>query len=126
MEIQGSVALITGAGSGIGRATARRLARDGATVAVNDIDDRSAQETVRQIEQMGGRATPIVADVANDTDVRRMISDVRERFGRLDVLVNNAGVVEAGTTQRAVFPELVPEQWMRTLDVNVRGVLLGT
>jgi len=126
MEIKGAVALITGAGSGIGRATAQRLSRDGASVAVNDIDEQSARETVRLIERGGGRATPIPADVANDGDVRRMIFGARERFGRLDIVVNNAGVVEAGDTQRVVFPELAPERWMRTLDINVRGVLLGT
>jgi NAD(P)-dependent dehydrogenase (short-subunit alcohol dehydrogenase family) len=126
MAIKGAVALITGAGSGIGRATARRLARDGASVAVNDIDDRGVRDTVRLIEETGGHAMPIVADVGNDTDVRRMISHAREHFGRLDILVNNAGVVEAGNAQRVVFPELVPERWMRTLDINVRGVLLGT
>jgi len=126
MEINGAVALVTGAGSGIGRATAQRLAREGAQVAVNDIDDRSARETVRLIEQIGGRAVPIAADVANETDVRRMLAGTREHFGRLDVLVNNAGIVEDGTTPRVVFPELGPEQWMRTLDINVRGVLLST
>ena len=126
MEIKGAVAVITGAGSGIGRATAQRLARDGASVAVNDIDDRSARETVRLIEEDGGRATAIAADVANDADVRRMISNAREHFGRLDIVVNNAGVVEGSNTQRIVFPDLVPEQWIRMLDINLRGVLLGT
>jgi NAD(P)-dependent dehydrogenase (short-subunit alcohol dehydrogenase family) len=126
MDIEGAVALVTGAGSGIGRAIAQRLARDGASVAVNDIDEPSARETVRLIEKDGGRATPIPGDVASDGDVRRMISDARERLGRLDILVSNAGVVEAGTTQRVVFPELEPERWMPTLDINVRGVLLGT
>jgi len=82
MEIKGAVALITGAGSGIGRATAQRLSRDGASVAVNDIDEQSARETVRLIERGGGRATPIPADVANDGDVRRMIFGARERYTR--------------------------------------------
>ena len=126
MKIEGVVALVTGAGSGIGRATAQRLARDGATVAVNDVDEAGAIESVRLIEQEGGRAMPMSADVANDGDVRKMILDVRARFGRLDILVNNAGVVEAGTIPRVVFPELEPERWLRVLDINVRGVLLGT
>ncbi|HEU4440375.1 MAG TPA: SDR family oxidoreductase [Methylomirabilota bacterium] len=126
MEVKGAVALVTGGGSGIGRATALRLARDGAVVAVNDIDEPSARETTRLIEEAAGWAMPVPADVSSETAVPRMIAATRARFGRLDILVNNAGVVEAGTTQRIVFPELEPERWMRTLDINVRGVLLGT
>ena len=126
MNIKGAVALVTGAGSGIGRATAQRLARDGAIVTVNDIDEATALESVRLIAQEGGRAMPMSADVANDGDVRKMITDVRAHFGRLDILVNNAGVVEAGATPRVVFPELEPDLWLRVLDTNLRGVLLGT
>jgi NAD(P)-dependent dehydrogenase (short-subunit alcohol dehydrogenase family) len=87
----GAVALVTDAGSGIGRATARRLARDGAIVLVNDIDEATALDSVRLIEQEDGRAMPISADIANDGDVRKMVIDVRTQFGRLDILVNNAG-----------------------------------
>ncbi|HEY3100245.1 MAG TPA: SDR family oxidoreductase [Methylomirabilota bacterium] len=126
MNVKGSIALVTGSGSGIGRATARRLAQDGAMLAVNDIDERLTLESVRVIEQDGGRAVAMPADVANGGEVRRIISDVCARFGRLDILVNNAGIVEAGTTPREVFPELEPERWLRVLDVNVRGVFLGT
>ena len=93
MDLAGAVALVTGAGSGIGRATALQLARGGAAVAVNDIDEPSARETVGLIEHHRGRATSICADVADDTGVRRMIATTRERFGRLDILVNNAGIV---------------------------------
>lgn len=126
MNIKGAVALVTGAGSGIGRATAQRLARDGAIVAVNDIDEAKVLESVRLIAQEGGRAMPMAADVANDSDVRKMITDVCAHFGRLDILVNNAGVVEAGATPRVVFPELEPSLWLRVLDTNLRGVLIGT
>ena len=126
MNVEGMVALVTGAGSGIGRATARRLARNGATVAVNDIDAATALESVRMIEQEGGRAMPLAADVANDHDVRKMIRDAQTYLGRLDILVNNAGVVEAGTSPRDVFPDLEPDVWLRVLDTNLRGVLLGT
>jgi NAD(P)-dependent dehydrogenase (short-subunit alcohol dehydrogenase family) len=126
MNIQGAVALVTGAGSGIGRATSQRLARHGATVAVNDIDEGCARETVGLIEKDAGRAMPVPGDVANDHDVRKIIADMRSSFGRLDILVNNAGIVEAGKTPRVVFPELEPERWIRVLDVNVRGVILGT
>jgi 3-oxoacyl-[acyl-carrier protein] reductase len=126
MNVAGAVALVTGAGSGIGRATARRLARDGAVVAVNDIDEAAALGSVRLIEQEGGCAVAMPADMANDSAVRQMIIDVGAHCGRLDILVNNAGVVEAGTSPRVVFPELGPDGWARVLDTNVRGVLLGT
>jgi 3-oxoacyl-[acyl-carrier protein] reductase len=67
------------------------LARDGAIVLVNDIDEATALDSVRLIEQEDGRAMPISADIANDGDVRKMVIDVRTQFGRLDILVNNAG-----------------------------------
>jgi 2-polyprenyl-6-methoxyphenol hydroxylase-like FAD-dependent oxidoreductase len=79
MDLAGSVALVTGAGSGIGRATALQLARGGAAVAVSDIDEPSARETAGLIEHHAGRATAIRADVADDTEVRRMIASARER-----------------------------------------------
>ena len=126
MSIKGAIALVTGGGSGIGRATARRLARDGATVAINDIDETVAFESVRLIEQDGGRAVTTPGDVANDDGMRKIIDDVCASFGRLDILVNNAGIVEAGITPREVFPELEPARWLRVVDVNVRGVLFGT
>jgi NAD(P)-dependent dehydrogenase (short-subunit alcohol dehydrogenase family) len=126
MNIEGAIALVTGAGSGIGRATARRLARDGASVAVNDIDEGLAAESVRLIEKEGGRAVAMPADIASEDSVRKLVGDVATRFGRLDIVVNNAGIVEAGTTPRNVFPEAEPERWLRVLDVNVRGVFLGT
>src|SRR5262245_32870404 len=126
MNIEGQVALVTGAGSGIGRATARQLARGGATVVVNDIEGAMALETVRLIEEGSGRSVPMAADVANDGAMRRMFEDVQTRFGRLDILVNSAGVVEAGASPRVVFPELEPDGWLRVLDTNLRGVVLGT
>jgi NAD(P)-dependent dehydrogenase (short-subunit alcohol dehydrogenase family) len=126
MDVTGAVALVSGAGSGIGRATALRLARDGAAVAVADIDEDGARETARLIEGAAGRALPLRADVTDEDDVRRMIGRAREGFGRLDIVVNNAGVVEAVTTQRLAFPELEAARWTRMLDINVRGVLLGT
>lgn len=126
MDIEGKVALVTGSGSGIGRATALRLAREGAAVVVDDIDEAGGRETVRQIEAAGGRAAFIRADVASEAGVRAMVSFTEETFGGLDIVVNNAGVVEGVTTERLSFPELEPERWNRTLEVNLRGVILGT
>jgi len=124
MDVAGAGAVVTGGGAGIGRATALRLARDGAAVVVADVDEAAARETARLIEAGGGRALAVQADVAEDADLHRLLARAREAFGRLDVVVNNAGVVEAAG--RVAFPELSPERWLRTLDVNLRGVLLGT
>ncbi len=121
MEIRDKVALVTGAGSGIGRATALRLAREGAAVVVADIDEEGGRETVRQIEATGGRVAFVRADVASETDVRAMVGVAGETFGGLDILVNNAGIVVSPP-----FPEAEPERWAPVLDVNLRGVILGT
>jgi NAD(P)-dependent dehydrogenase (short-subunit alcohol dehydrogenase family) len=118
--MEGKVALVTGAAAGIGRVIATRLAREGATVVVADIDQDGGAETVRQIEADGGRAALVLADVAVEADVRAMIAFAEQRFGGLDILVNNAGIAP-----EPYFPEAEPGHWKRTLDVNLRGVMLG-
>jgi NAD(P)-dependent dehydrogenase (short-subunit alcohol dehydrogenase family) len=115
------VALVTGAGAGIGRAIATRLAREGMAVIVADTDEQGGAETVRRIEAAGGTAASVFADVAVEEDVRAMVAFAVRRFGRLDVLVNNAG-----GAPESHFPEADPEHWGRTLDVNLRGVMLAT
>ncbi len=121
MELAGRVALVTGAGTGIGRATAVRLVHEGAAVSVADVDEPTGNETVREIERAGGRAAFIRTDVRREDDVRAMIDFARTTFGGLDVLVNNAGIVAT-----PAFPNAEPEAWMRVLDVNLRGPMLGT
>jgi NAD(P)-dependent dehydrogenase (short-subunit alcohol dehydrogenase family) len=121
VDITGKVALVTGAGSGIGRAIAVRLAREGAAVAVADFDDGPGRETVEQIEAASGRAGFVHVDVARDADVRAMVDDAIDTFGGLDILVNNAGIVVDPP-----FPDAESDAWMRVLDVNLRGPMLGT
>jgi NAD(P)-dependent dehydrogenase (short-subunit alcohol dehydrogenase family) len=118
--MQDRVALVTGAGAGIGRAIAIRLALEGAAVVVADIDEVAGAETVRWIELEGGRAAFVLADVGVEADVRAMVNFAEQHFGGVDILVNNAGIAP-----EPYFPHAEPEHWMRTLDVNLRGVMLG-
>jgi NAD(P)-dependent dehydrogenase (short-subunit alcohol dehydrogenase family) len=120
VELEEKVALVTGAGAGIGRAVALRLAHGGAAVVIADVDEEAASSVVREIRSEGERAACIVADVASEADVSRMIDFAEDEFGGLDVLVNNAGGVE-----EPYFPEGEPEHWGGTLDLNLRGVMLG-
>jgi NAD(P)-dependent dehydrogenase (short-subunit alcohol dehydrogenase family) len=122
MDIRGKVAVITGGGSGIGQATAVRLAREGAAVVVADRDAAGARDTVAGIEQAGGRAAAVQVDVSVAADAQRMLALAEERFGGVDILHNNAGI----TTGTPSFAEATVEQWQRVLDVNLRGVILGT
>jgi NAD(P)-dependent dehydrogenase (short-subunit alcohol dehydrogenase family) len=122
MEIAGKVAVITGGGSGIGRATAGRLASEGARVVVADFDLNGADETVARIDQAGGTAVAFRADVARPADVAAMLECAERHFGGLDILHNNAGI----TTGDPGYPDAGLEQWQRVLDVNLRAVILGT
>jgi 3-oxoacyl-[acyl-carrier protein] reductase len=125
MRLADKVALITGGGTGMGRATALMFAREGASVAVNYSRSRDeAEKVVAQIRAAGGKAIAIQADVANEAEVTAMVQRVQEEFGRLDALINNAG-----WTQRVAhdkLDELTEDIWDKTLDVNLRGVFYCT
>ena len=92
MRLPNKVALITGAGSGIGRATAALFAREGAKVALVDLNEQAGQETLDTIQAAGGEAIVVQADVSNGADVKRAIDTCVETFGRIDILYNNAGI----------------------------------
>jgi NAD(P)-dependent dehydrogenase (short-subunit alcohol dehydrogenase family) len=118
-RVADKVVLVTGAGSGIGRAAAKLLAAEGATVIVTDINQPGGLETV---QQAGGRARFLLHDTAQEADWKRIIDDILAREGRLDGLVNNAGI--AGPFPSTFESETV-EQWQRILSINVQGVFLG-
>jgi 3-oxoacyl-[acyl-carrier protein] reductase len=115
------VALVTGAGRGIGRAIAVALAEEGVRVCVNDINPDAASAVVREIQSRNGHAFDYAADVSNKMRVGPMIEAVRDRWDRLEILVNNAGV-----EPKASVLELDVYDWERTLDVNLKGTFICT
>lgn len=119
MRLEGRAALITGAGSGIGRATAELFAAEGASVAVLDLDPVAAGTAAAAIVEAGGMATPITADVSLAEDVSRGVELAAARLGRLDIVYNNAGVGSTGSVANAT-----EENWDRCFDVNVKGTFL--
>ena len=116
----GKVAFVTGAGSGIGRATALAFAREGASVVATDASDQGNQETVRMIEELGGRTLALRCDVTRSEDVKAALDRTVETFGHLDVAFNNAGVEQ----EEAATAELAEEVWDRVIDIDLRGVFL--
>src|SRR3954466_9638456 len=95
MRLKDKVALITGAGSGIGRETALLFASEGAAVVVVDVQEAAAADTVKAIEKAGGRAAACKADVSDGSDCQRMVTEAEKRFGALHVLFNNAGIMDS-------------------------------
>jgi 3-oxoacyl-[acyl-carrier protein] reductase len=117
MRLKDNVAIITGAGQGIGQATAVKFAQEGARVVVCDIKDASVQDTVQLINAAGGEAIGFVVDVTRKATITKMVDGVMARWGRIDTLVNNAGIVED-----AQFRKMTDEQFDRVIDVNLKGV----
>jgi len=120
-KLQDLVTVVTGAGSGIGRATAVEFAREGARVVAADLNAAGAAETADQILSSGGQAESVQVDVTRNDQVERMVQTAIQRFGRLDVLYNNAGLPQAFTP----FEESTDALYERIFDVNVKGVFYG-
>jgi NAD(P)-dependent dehydrogenase (short-subunit alcohol dehydrogenase family) len=123
VNLQGQVALVTGAGDGIGRAIALAYAANGASVVVNDLEGRGGS-TVEEARQLGAEAEFVAADVSRRDEVERLAALAEERFGRIDILVNNAGVNTPGEQRRPIH-EYDESEWRRILAVDLDGVFHG-
>jgi len=120
-KLTGKVALITGASSGIGEATAIALAAEGATVAVSARREDRLQDLVKRITDSGGKAYPIAADVSEETQANEIVQKAQQELGRVDILVNNAGVMLLGMIEGANT-----EDWRRMINTNVLGLMYAT
>jgi len=121
MNLNGKIALVTGAAQGIGRDIALGLAADGADVAICDVNLEAAQKTAADIEAKGRKSLAVKANVAASADVTAMIDQVVEKFGRIDILVNNAGITRDGLILR-----MKDEDWDLVLSINLKGAFLCT
>lgn len=121
MSLSGRVAIVTGGGSGIGRACSIQLARDGAAVAVWDLNADGANETVEMIEKEGGRAIACVGDAADPEKIAESVAHTRKELGAVTILVNNAGI-----TGFCAFRDIDEEAWDRMMRVNLKGPFLCT
>jgi 3-oxoacyl-[acyl-carrier protein] reductase len=116
LKLAGRVALVTGAAQGIGKAVALLLARNGADIVVSDINLEKAEDTAKEIQSIGRKALAVKGDVANWSDVERMVEGILEKFAKIDILVNNAGI-----TRDKLILRMTEEDWDAVLDVNLKG-----
>ncbi len=117
MKLENKVAIITGAGSGIGRETALLFAEEGARVVVADINEKGGMEVVEKIEKNGGEGFFFRLDTTSSEQSKQIVSETLDRYGKIDVLINNAGIV-----QDALLSKMTEEQWDRVINVNLKGV----
>ena len=120
MELEGRVALVTGAGSGIGKAAALRFAQEGALVGALSHTEDEIREVAQEIEGAGGKAIPLVADVADEGQMKHAVAQLVQAYGRLDIVFANAGINGVW----APIDEIQPEEWDRTINTNLRGTYL--
>ncbi|MDD5082897.1 MAG: glucose 1-dehydrogenase [Dehalococcoidales bacterium] len=121
-RVEGKVAIVTGGAQGIGRATSLLLAREGAKVMVTDLLDAAGKKTITEIKNSSGTADFWHLDVTSERDVTRVFAEIFEKYGRIDVLVNNAGIAGASKPTH----EITEEEWDKVMAVNVKGVFLCT
>jgi len=127
MRLKDKVALITGGGSGIGRATAIRFAKEGACVVVSDLDEAGVNETCKLISDEGGKAINVTGNVTARADVQKMVEAATREFGRLDILINNAGINKDALAVRVKDGDvkmMSDEQWDAVMSVNLKGTFL--
>jgi NAD(P)-dependent dehydrogenase (short-subunit alcohol dehydrogenase family) len=122
MRLKGKVSIITGAGGGMGRVAALRFAAEGSRIVVADVHAEAAEETARQVNSGGGDAVPVRVDVSEEDDVREMVEAAKRRYGRVDVLYNNAGIMLEA--DHSVLDTTV-EVWDQVMAINVRGTFLA-
>jgi NAD(P)-dependent dehydrogenase (short-subunit alcohol dehydrogenase family) len=120
--LEGKVALVTGASQGLGRALALAFAREGARVAINSRSEEGVRPVAGEAESAGAEVLALAADVSRSADVERLVGTTVERFGRIDVLVNNAGVLGP----RVPIEEYPEDEWRRVIDANLTGLFLVT
>lgn len=119
MNVKDRVAIVTGAGQGIGKGIAAKLATNGATVVVNDIDESKAKQTAEEMKSLGGQAIPVVEDVSESDGVARLFKNTKDSFGRVDILVNNVGI--AGDRR---IVKMSDDDWDKVIKVNLRSYFL--
>lgn len=116
MELEGKIALVTGAGSGIGKAIALTFAKEGADVAVNDVDIGNAEATASEVKALGRRSIAVRADVSKEDEVNRMVERILGEWGGVDILVNNAG-----SGNQLLLEDMTAADWHRVMGVNLDG-----
>lgn len=119
MRLKDKVAIVTGGGQGIGKGIVLRFFREGAQVAIADINLENARKVAQEIESEGGKALPLKVDVTRAEEVRKMVEEVEKKLGRIDILVNSAGVIKA-----KFITELEEEDWDRIINVDLKGTFL--
>ncbi len=127
MSLEGKVAIVTGGGHGIGRGIALRLAKEGACVAVVDINAKTPREVAEEIEKIERQAIPIVADLTKNIEVENMVNTTIEEFGRIDILINNAGGVPGKGPEREQFMSILEtdeKDWDNTIQANLKTTFL--
>ena len=122
MRLKDKIAVITGAGGGIGRASAVLFAKEGATVVLHGRREENTLETMRMIEEIQGTGTYILGDVRKEEDMRYLIEKTIELYGRIDILFNNAGVGYSSPYQFSPIPEVSTEDWDAVFQINIRGI----
>ena len=121
MELANKIAVITGAGSGIGRASSLKLASNGATVVLVDFNKETGEETLMLVKEQGGEGIFVQADVSKSEDVQNYVNKAVETYGRIDIFFNNAGIIQ----KFAPFTTVEESEFDRIMDINVKGVFLG-